>query len=368
MANDSRAPRADVEKVLAEFDTQQDTLATFCARTKALIEVSLQDAGIRYQSVQTRVKTRKKLREKYQDPQKDYKHLSDITDLAGLRVITYYEEDLDRVSEVIRREFTIDEANSSDRRLGDPDTFGYRAINLICEHQDKRKTDVEYKRFAGVRCEIQITSILSHAWSEMEHEWYDLKDAYPSLTKRRFKRLAALLELAAAEFEDIRKKRTEYERSVAVRVEANVLDLPLDAVSLRSFMEHEPIVAELDSAVAKVFGVAVADREVGRLAEHWLPGVALLGFKNLRELRDELVQYKDVIPEFMKRTSAEVWAGIKVDHFFRGASIYQLGLLLSSLRGPDALMQYFARFHVLVNWDLMRLVSIANDLTKPTRP
>jgi putative GTP pyrophosphokinase len=97
-----QAPKADVKSVLAEFDAKEDMLAAFCARTKSLIEASLQDANIRYQSVQARVKTRKKLQDKYLDSTKDYKRLDDITDLAGLRIITYYEDEVDRVAEVIR--------------------------------------------------------------------------------------------------------------------------------------------------------------------------------------------------------------------------------------------------------------------------
>src|SRR5882672_5894762 len=90
-------PKADIETVLAEFDRRQEMLAALCAKTKSLIEASLQDANIRYQSVQARVKTKKKLREKYLDEKKNYRRLDDITDLAGLRVITYYEDEVDRV-------------------------------------------------------------------------------------------------------------------------------------------------------------------------------------------------------------------------------------------------------------------------------
>jgi len=229
-------------------------LATLCVKTKSLIEASLEDASIPYQSVQVRVKSKKKLAEKYMDPRKDYRRLQDITDLAGLRVITYYEDDVDRAAKVIEREFMVDQKNSVDKRDTEPDRFGYNALNYVCTHLPKRVSDVEYKKFAGVRCEIQITSILRHAWSEMEHEWYDLKDAYPAKVKRRFYRIAALLELAESEFLDIRNSRTQYERSVAVRVEANVLDLPIDAVSLRSFIEQENIVGQIDGSLAHVMG------------------------------------------------------------------------------------------------------------------
>src|ERR1700693_1833868 len=212
-------PNASIEAVITEFNAKEQILDALCARTKSLIEAILQDADIRYQSIQFRVKSAEKLRKKFLDPDKNYKRLEDITDLAGLRIITYYEGDIDRVAEIVKREFDVDLENSVDKRETEPDRFGYSALNYVCRHSAKRAADVEYKKYAGIRWEIQITSILRHAWSELEHEWYDLKGAYPKDVKRRFYRIAALLELAESEFQDIRKQRTAYERSVAVRGE-----------------------------------------------------------------------------------------------------------------------------------------------------
>src|SRR5437870_3229775 len=136
--NNEDVQKEPVETVLAKFDAQEDKLAAFCAKTKNLIETILQDANIRYQSVQTRVKSRNKLEEKYLDPEKNYRRLEHITDLAGLRIITYYPGDLDRVAEVIKREFHIYPEDSVDKRDVEPDRFGYTAINCVCGHLEKR--------------------------------------------------------------------------------------------------------------------------------------------------------------------------------------------------------------------------------------
>ena len=94
-----QANKTDIRDVLVEFSKKKDLLESLCRRTKDLIEVILGDAGIRYQSIQTRVKSSKKLEEKYLDPKKNYCQLRDITDQAGIRVITYYEDDVDRGSQ-----------------------------------------------------------------------------------------------------------------------------------------------------------------------------------------------------------------------------------------------------------------------------
>jgi ppGpp synthetase/RelA/SpoT-type nucleotidyltranferase len=351
-----------VKAILSEFDSKEGMLGTLCVKTKSLIEASLEDARIPYQSVQVRVKSKKKLAEKYMDPKKDYRGLEDITDLAGLRIITYYEDDVDRAAKVIEREFVVDRDNSVDKRDAEPDRFGYNALNYVCTHLPKRVSDVEYKKFGGVRCEIQITSILRHAWSEMEHEWYDLKDAYPATVKRRFYRIAALLELAESEFLDIRNRRTQYERSVAVRVEANVLDLPIDAVSLRSFIEQEPIVGHIDSSLARVMGRGL----VAKLDDAWMERLAsslnFIGLTKLQQLRDSLEQFKNAIPEYADRCRREkVWSVTGAHPLPKGVSIYHLSFMLVGIRGKEALAHFWAELGGL-NFDFGRQAAIAKEV------
>jgi putative GTP pyrophosphokinase len=334
---------ADIESVLAEFDSQEQVLGAFCAKTKDLIEACLQDANIRYHSVQSRVKTRKKLKEKYLDSSKKYRRLADITDLAGLRVITYYEDDIDRVAEVVRKEFDLDRANSIDKRDTEPDRFAYSALNCVCRHLSRRAADVEYRRFGGVQCEIQIVSILRHAWSEIEHEWYDLKTEYPRNIKRRFYRLAALLELAESEFLDLRNSRTQYERSVAVRVEAKVPDLLVDAVSMRSFIEQEPLVSELDAAIASVLGGRVIGVFSDGIVERRAKTAILAGMTKVREVRESLERYKTEVPELVRRCIRDgIWPrppGREIA-VTRGICIYHLAALLVSARGAEAFTDF----------------------------
>jgi GTP pyrophosphokinase len=359
-------PKADVESVLAEFDAKEDMLAAFCARTKSLVEAILQDANIRYQSVQTRVKTRNKLREKYLDPTKNYTELDDITDLAGLRIITYYEDEVDRVAEIIKQEFDLDLENSVDKRKGDPDKFGYNAINYVCGHHPKRKGDVEYRKFGKVRFEIQITSILRHAWAEIEHEWYDLKDAYPDEIKRRFYLVAAMLELAEREFLDIRKSKTQYERAVAVQVETNVPDLPVDAVSMKTFIEQEPLVTEIDKKLSTMVEREVANVQIPDITLEWRARDAkAAGANTVQDLRDLLARYRQEIPEFAARCQKELWPPPSHDaRFMKGVSIYNLAFLLASSQGQAAVMDFTKLHKLAVTWDIAKQVAIAQEILK----
>jgi putative GTP pyrophosphokinase len=333
------AKAADIDAVLAEFDRRRDILAAFCAKTKSLIEESLQDGKIRYQSVQARVKTKKKLREKYLDPKKGYKRLDDITDLAGLRIITYYEDEIDQVAEIIKREFEIIPKDSIDKRKTEPDRFGYYALQYVCRHSPSRRKDVEYKKFADVCCEIQLTSVLRHAWAEIEHEWYDLKDAYPVLIKRRFSRMAALLEIAESEFLDIRKKRLDYERSIAVQVEANVSELQLDAVSLKSFMEQDSIVARIDRSIADLFDRQMSDNVDEGRVEWRSKELDLVGLTTVQALRDALNRYETALLEYLHRCK-KIWPiepSPDPRKINKGVCIHHLAMMLLGARSETEL-------------------------------
>jgi putative GTP pyrophosphokinase len=304
--NNSKEPQS-VDAVLLEFEGRRDQLAQFCGKTRGLIEECLRDAGIRCQSVQSRVKDKEKLRIKYLDPSKGYKGLDDITDLAALRVITYYEDEVDSVAQLIRQQFNIDLARSVDKREIEPDRFGYHAVNLVGTHLPHRLKDVEYKKFSGIYCEIQITSVLQHAWSEIEHEWYDLKESFPDSIKRRFSRLAALIEIADAEFLEIRKVRIDYQRSVAVQVEAEIPGLLVDPVSVRAFIDQEPLVRQLDERIGALLRLELRDSVLEKGIELRAMAANLAGLHTLHILRRAIKQYEVGILEYVDRCLGRVW-------------------------------------------------------------
>ena len=294
---------------------------------------------MRYQSIQARVKKRKKLREKYLDTQKNYTCLDDITDQAALRVITYYEDEVDRVAEVIRREFMVIPEMSVDKRHTQPDRFGYHALNFVCTHTDQRKSDVQFKKYAHLRFEIQVTSIFRHAWSEIEHEWYDLKDAYPDEIKRRFYLLAALLEIAESEFLKLRELQTSYKRSVDVRVAAEMADIPVDALSLKAFASRDPNVARIDGAVASKLACSLSEMS-DSTAEHWSNEAKMAGLTSLQIIGDSLRKYESGLLKYIGRC-LEFWPryGSGSTTVERGISVSHLAMMLISAQGEDKVLQ-----------------------------
>jgi putative GTP pyrophosphokinase len=245
--------RSTEEEILRNLETRRSTYEDFCQKAQTHIEECLRDEAIQIQSIQWRVKHPDKVRAKYNDPSKlkKYNRLDDLTDIAGLRVITYYETDVDLVRKLIEREFDIDPQHSEDKRIpDDPEKFTYHALHLIVSIPPKMLGDRAAKQFTGMRGEIQITSILRHAWAEIEHKWYDLKGSFPAKVKRRFARLSALIEMADEEFVALRNEFEESKKSIGLMVQIGDKEIPVDAQSLRAFIEQETVVGQVDQEIA----------------------------------------------------------------------------------------------------------------------
>ena len=103
--------------------------------------------------------------------------LSDITDMCGVRVIVFVREFVDIVCQKIGEILRVEDME-----------------------------DVGDRVYEGMICEIQVRTILQHAWAEMEHNiQYKSDQEIPLDLKKRFSALAGLLEIADREFQRIQQ-------------------------------------------------------------------------------------------------------------------------------------------------------------------
>jgi ppGpp synthetase/RelA/SpoT-type nucleotidyltranferase len=200
------------------------TYKAFAETVRFILEKALSAAENlpRPQSVQCRAKGIESVRRRLAEVSKlETQTLElDRRDLAGARLIFYTNNDVDRflASAVIRENFEIDE-DSTRIHHPTPENKGarYRAVHYTVRLREDRLRLPEYARFAGLRCEIQVQTILNHAWSETSHDilYKDkLGDGYGVRAMkglaRRFDRIMDKF-LIPAGFE-IQKAQQEYER------------------------------------------------------------------------------------------------------------------------------------------------------------
>jgi putative GTP pyrophosphokinase len=354
----------DVDEVLEEFHSRIDHFTDLRKTTKTLIERILEQEHIHVQSVQARVKRPAKIRTKYTNPDKDYKCLSDLPDVVGLRIITYYSDEIDSVATILRREFSVQ--FEDDKRLSKPGEFGYSALHLDCNYSPTRLQQTEYKPFGVTKFEVQVTTILGHAWAEMQHGPYDDKGSSPRDEQRAFHRLAAVLELADKEFLQARQERERRQLNASVRVAAMAPEIEISSESIKAFIEETPIATELDTDLSSLMERAVEPDVSLDYVESLSRRIEEAGFKTVQELEKSLTAAKDALLDWVTRCYP-VWnKALKLSSrpLKRGATILQLCNFIFSLDGRDAYIGHIKNIglvaHPGINFD--EQVQIAQEV------
>lgn len=240
--------------ILEEYTEKKELCEKFKTAIITLLEGILSDISI--QNISGRIKDYDSLSKKI-ELKKKYTKLDEITDIIGIRVITYLPNDVDLIADKIRKEFNIDEDNSIDKRIHEYDKFGYMSLHLVCELNDERIKLTEYKQFKNMKFELQVRSILQHSWAEIEHDiGYKHEIGIPKHIKRRFIRLASLLELADEEFQTIVRETTEYSEQVKRN---DVMSLEINKITLKEYINTSPELRSIRDDIAKSIQLRVRD-------------------------------------------------------------------------------------------------------------
>jgi putative GTP pyrophosphokinase len=260
-----------------------------------LIEGLIEGAGIKIHHLTSRLKSPGSLADKLRRKPGRYAQLSDVTDLVGLRIITYFEQDVLAVARALEAVFDIDWDHSVDKsKFHDPDRFGYKGMHYVMRFESRH-----YEGGQSPRFEVQIRSILQHAWAEIEHDLgYKSRAAVPREVQRRFYRLAGLLEVADEEFMAIHRLSQDYAATLPERIEQAPENVFIDAQSL-SYLIASPDIQVLDEAVAEALGVPLradwTDPERPQRLASILDYVEVRSvgqlLKDLRRLSTEIVQF-----------------------------------------------------------------------------
>jgi len=259
--------------ILEEYREQRPVFAKMQETIPAQVRSLFEEAGIVVASIESRVKEEKSLVGKLELKGAKYGSLADITDIFGMRIITFYVDDVDKVASVVERLFEIDWDNSVDKRkIHEVDRFGYMSLHYICRHPD-----------FPYRFEVQMRTILQHAWANMNHDTgYKTDVEVPVEYMRNMNRLAGMLELVDEQFSRIRTEINDYRRRVQSLVASGHLEeVPLDGDTFRSFLNLGPFDA-LNRRIASVNQAEI--QEVSLMP--YLALFKLLGFKTLGDVAD----------------------------------------------------------------------------------
>jgi len=256
-------------------------------KVASILKEALDSRNIIYHSITYRAKSEDSFVEKTKVPNPEnprepkYKNpLNDITDKAGTRIITYFIKTQKQIDNIINKEFNVIEKIDQSEELLESEKFGYLSVHYLVRLKEPRLSLTEYSNFKGMICEIQVRTILQHAWAEIEHNIQYKSDVdIPHNIRRRFISLAVVLENADKEFQLIHDEDKRLKNDIAYKIKkGKIKNIEISSASVRFLLE-------------KIYG---ADSRVSEWTYSWFAKLVLnLGIKNISTLEKILNKTTD---------------------------------------------------------------------------
>ena len=165
-----------IDDFVIQYNKQYDFYAELARIGYSKLESGLTKRGIKA-IVSHRAKKGDKLKAKLikRNEEKNYKDVNsifeDIVDLAGVRVALYFPSDRELIDEIVNEIFLVKKTkyfpDSSHKPKYTKRFSGYWATHYRVEI---KKIDKDFKRYQNTIFEIQVASVLMHAWAEVEHD------------------------------------------------------------------------------------------------------------------------------------------------------------------------------------------------------
>ena len=226
--------------LLDEFQHRLPQLDITLKRAYDCLTDTLRQQNIRVSNVKCRMKDEVALRQKLELMGAKCRRLEDVTDILGLRVITFYADDVDKVSAIVRKLFDVNYKYSVERKQ--------------LERQENLAGDVvRYVVRTDFPIEIQIVTSLQHVWIALKEET-GLKDnqQLPREYRRQFNLLAGMLEHIDTEFGQLRTAMADYRRRIHQLVDSGKLsEVPLNEETFRNYIGLRPFDA-LNQRIAAI--------------------------------------------------------------------------------------------------------------------
>ena len=163
-----------LDRYTKELDFYQEA-ARLCAQQ---CEAGLERSGIRA-IVTFRAKRPERLKEKLENrnSKKKYRNVDeiykDIIDLSGVRIAIYFPGDREEIHKFIDSNFIIKKKKTfpePSKKVPYETRFqGYFAVHYLVQLRDDILENSR-KRYTQALIEIQVASVLMHAWAEVEHD------------------------------------------------------------------------------------------------------------------------------------------------------------------------------------------------------
>lgn len=243
-----------VEMLLGQYRERLPVYERMAQLAYEALRRALDAQHVNVTTIEHRVKTEASLAGKLELKGGKYHTLNDVTDIVGMRIVTFYSADVDKVAAIVNELFDVDWSKSVDKRkLHRLDSFGYNSLHYICKLPKSVVNEQDMPLLNELSFEIQMRTALQHVWSTLEHDTgYKVAVKIPYEYQRQFSRLAGMLELVDEEFNRLRNILTDYRRQMlALEASGQLDDVDLNVDTFRRYLDMHPF-ARLNQRIAAI--------------------------------------------------------------------------------------------------------------------
>ncbi len=276
------------------------------ANVSQALELLLKENNVSCLSVSYRVKASDSFmgkieRKSYQNP------FDEIEDICGVRVICYYQSDVEKIRDVVKKEFDVIENDNKIDNL-EFDQFGYRSMHFILKIKQEWLNTPNYRGLEDFKVELQIRTVLMHAWAEIEHKLaYKSESQIPKNFRRKLSRISAKLEESDEQFEELKNQIAQTQANLIESAKksqtfSNVEEFNLD--TLQAFLDFTFPGRSKEISITRSLFDEMKRRNVD-LKD------LIIGYEKskhlLRNIEDDLIEliFKDVLSK-----GDELWAQV----------------------------------------------------------
>ena len=329
----------------------------------ALLKKHLREADIEYNLIENRVKSFDSILSKIEKKKNKYVNpFDEITDIIGIRIVTYYREDVDAIIKILFKHFEIDYKNSVNKLVNmDPDRMGYLSVHYVCKlKKDNLSTSELRLADLGIRFEIQIRTALQHAWAAIDHKLrYKTLVKIPKKIERKLFRISALLEVADSEFSRIKDEIMAIESFYKQKISDENYHIRLDVSTISFYLNFKDkivlgIVEKLQVFHYNTFDIAKEEKLEKKLLNYALQ----FGFNKVEDMHTLLVLIKEnqeVFAEYLDNSLRE-----KLRYLINSACTFFITVLMILYENPGELK----RIYKLSDESLENIMKIRKELLK----
>lgn len=322
-------------QLVESFSANQGWYERTCREIHESVALWLKTANIDVVDIGSRVKSIKSFERKLRE-----KPGHEIEDAVGIRVLAHVRSDLPDIEAAIRANLNVDDDSyvNKSHALGSA-SFGYRSIQFVAEIPSATAFDrvIQEMLNQGPKVEVQIRTVLEHAWAALDHVRYKNANLRTAATDRTFAVTAALLEQADENLDGLQEVLTGGRPVSTTPVGPQLRLSPV------RFIETNTLSIEVDKEVTAALDLPTSriekyQREVGR-------AVRIAGWETEEAVAGALKQYRDLVrraaiacapvDRYMLIPDSLGYKGVPAEAF-PGIALYWLGIVVGfGIKGLD---------------------------------